>query len=148
PATETSFQSGAVGEDEVICVNLESEFAVAFFGKEFVKNYLELVRSRKTNTIPTVQCALSNDPQFRATVIELGSTACVAELKEAIRAENIASLSHLSPYQLTLVRIRKEDTGGLSADELRQAKELLSRETYGVYAEGDEDVISMYRNVQ
>ncbi|KAJ3228125.1 hypothetical protein HDU81_006300 [Chytriomyces hyalinus] len=98
--------------------------------------------------MPTVRCALSNDPQFRATVIELGPNACVAELKEAIRAENLNNLSHLSPYQLTLVRVRKADSGGLSADELQQAKELLIREAYGVYAEGDEDVISMYRDVQ
>ncbi|KAJ3234276.1 RNase P and RNase MRP subunit [Chytriomyces hyalinus] len=42
---EARFKSGAVGEDEVICVNLESKFAAAFFGRKFLTDYKKLARS-------------------------------------------------------------------------------------------------------
>ncbi|KAJ3228122.1 hypothetical protein HDU81_006297 [Chytriomyces hyalinus] len=44
PTMETDFAPGTVEEDEVIRVTLESEFAIAFFGKSFVAKYKKFAR--------------------------------------------------------------------------------------------------------
>ncbi|KAI8831054.1 hypothetical protein BJ741DRAFT_327694 [Chytriomyces cf. hyalinus JEL632] len=44
PSLKEGFKSGAVRDDYVICVNLESEFAKLFFGTRFVAAYKEFVR--------------------------------------------------------------------------------------------------------
>ncbi|KAJ3226072.1 hypothetical protein HDU78_010457 [Chytriomyces hyalinus] len=44
PKLKKKFRSGAVGNDHVICVNLESEFAKKFFGINFVTAYNKFVQ--------------------------------------------------------------------------------------------------------
>ncbi|ORY25095.1 hypothetical protein BCR33DRAFT_705851 [Rhizoclosmatium globosum] len=43
PSLKPQFQSGAAGNDYVICVNLECDFALKFFGAKFVSAYKEFV---------------------------------------------------------------------------------------------------------
>ncbi|KAJ3226219.1 hypothetical protein HDU78_010439 [Chytriomyces hyalinus] len=44
PGMRDSFKSGPDGKNHVICVNLQSKFALKFFGENFIHNYEEFVR--------------------------------------------------------------------------------------------------------
>ncbi|KAJ3405848.1 hypothetical protein HDU80_000680 [Chytriomyces hyalinus] len=48
---KSDFKSGPDGKNHVICVNLQSKFALKFFGKNFIRNYREFVRHAKSRFV-------------------------------------------------------------------------------------------------
>jgi hypothetical protein len=87
-------------------------------------------------------CKLSNDANLTGFPVDFDLSLTVGDLKKTTRAEMSPEPESLKAKDLTLVRIRKADVGGLTNKELKQYKELLNLQLHGEDREDGDDIIS------
>ncbi|KAJ3025252.1 UNVERIFIED_CONTAM: putative protein serine/threonine kinase [Siphonaria sp. JEL0065] len=91
-------------------------------------------------------CVVSNDDNLTGFSVDFNVALTVGDLKDAIRAERESRLAGLDAADLILVRVFKENVGGLTKKQLEQSKDALSLTNYGNYPEDPDiaDDVSMF----